>query len=73
MDWKIELIFVPVTDVDRSNDFYVKIGFNADHDHELLPKYQIMVVLSPVGVLRCRMLMFSRERRKRTASHATGS
>ena len=32
MDWKIELIFVPVTDVDRSKDFYVKIGFNADHD-----------------------------------------
>jgi catechol 2,3-dioxygenase-like lactoylglutathione lyase family enzyme len=33
MDWKIELIFVPVTDVDRAKDFYVKIGFNADHDH----------------------------------------
>ncbi len=32
MDWKIELIFVPVTDVDRAKDFYVKIGFNADHD-----------------------------------------
>jgi catechol 2,3-dioxygenase-like lactoylglutathione lyase family enzyme len=32
MDWKIELIFVPVTDVDRSKDFYVKIGFHADHD-----------------------------------------
>ena len=32
MDWKIELIFVPVSDVDRSKDFYVKIGFNADHD-----------------------------------------
>ncbi|WP_102192487.1 VOC family protein [Microbacterium aurantiacum] len=32
MDWKIELIFVPVSDVDRSKDFYEKIGFNADHD-----------------------------------------
>ena len=32
MDWKIELIFVPVTDVDRAKDFYMKIGFNADHD-----------------------------------------
>lgn len=32
MDWKIELIHVPVSDVDRSKDFYVKIGFNADHD-----------------------------------------
>ena len=33
MDWKIELIFVPVTDVDRSKEFYEKIGFNADWDH----------------------------------------
>ncbi len=32
MDWKIELIFVPVTDVDRAKDFYVRIGFHADHD-----------------------------------------
>lgn len=32
MDWKIELIYVPVTDVDRAKDFYVKIGFHADHD-----------------------------------------
>ena len=32
MDWKIELIYVPVTDVDRAKDFYVKIGFNPDHD-----------------------------------------
>jgi catechol 2,3-dioxygenase-like lactoylglutathione lyase family enzyme len=30
MDWKIELIPVPVTDVDRAKDFYTKIGFNAD-------------------------------------------
>lgn len=32
MTWKIELIFVPVTDVDRSKEFYTKIGFNPDHD-----------------------------------------
>jgi len=32
MDWKIELIFVPVTDVDRAKEFYVRIGFHADHD-----------------------------------------
>ena len=34
MDWKIELIFVPATDVDRAKDFYVKIGFNADFDEK---------------------------------------
>ena len=32
MDWKIELIYVPVTDVDRSKEFYERIGFHADHD-----------------------------------------
>ncbi|MFE5407862.1 GNAT family N-acetyltransferase [Microbacterium sp. NPDC056569] len=32
MDWKIELIYVPVTDVDRAKEFYERIGFNADHD-----------------------------------------
>ena len=33
MDWKLELVFVPVSDVDRAKDFYVnKVGFNADYD-----------------------------------------
>jgi catechol 2,3-dioxygenase-like lactoylglutathione lyase family enzyme len=35
MDWKIELIPVPVTDVDRAKAFYEKLGFNADHDHQV--------------------------------------
>jgi catechol 2,3-dioxygenase-like lactoylglutathione lyase family enzyme len=34
MDWKIELVSVPVSDVDRAKAFYVdKAGFTADHDH----------------------------------------
>lgn len=34
MDMKLELVPVPVTDVDRAKDFYVNVvGFNADHDH----------------------------------------
>ena len=32
MDWKIELIFVPVSDVDRAKEFYERIGFHTDHD-----------------------------------------
>lgn len=33
MNWKIELIFIPVSDVDRAKSFYVdQIGFHADHD-----------------------------------------
>lgn len=48
MDWKIELIHVPVTDVDRAKDFYVKIGFNPDHDHRL-PDGVRFVQLTPPG------------------------
>ena len=34
MDYKIELIAIPVADVDRAKVFYVdQVGFNADHDH----------------------------------------
>src|SRR5215469_1644597 len=33
MDWKLELVGIPVSDVDRAKAFYVdKVGFNADHD-----------------------------------------
>jgi catechol 2,3-dioxygenase-like lactoylglutathione lyase family enzyme len=33
MDWKIELLGVPVSDIDRAKEFYVdKLGFIADHD-----------------------------------------
>ena len=32
MGWRIELIFVPVSDVDRAKEFYESIGFHADHD-----------------------------------------
>jgi catechol 2,3-dioxygenase-like lactoylglutathione lyase family enzyme len=36
MDWKLELVTVPVTDVDRAKAFYVEqAGFVADHDHTL--------------------------------------
>ncbi|MDQ1459134.1 MAG: hypothetical protein QOI08_618, partial [Actinomycetota bacterium] len=34
MDWKLELVAIPVTDVDRAKNFYVEqVGFVADHDH----------------------------------------
>jgi catechol 2,3-dioxygenase-like lactoylglutathione lyase family enzyme len=32
MDMRIELIAVPVTDVDRARDFYASLGWNVDHD-----------------------------------------
>ncbi|MFE1644505.1 VOC family protein [Microbacterium sp. P01] len=48
MDWKIELIFVPVTDVDRAKDFYVKIGFHVDHDQTVGDDLRF-VQLTPPG------------------------
>lgn len=48
MDWKIELIFVPVTDVDRAKDFYTSIGFHADHDATPYPGVRF-VQLTPPG------------------------
>jgi len=48
MDWKIELIFVPVSDVDRAKDFYTSIGFHADHDATPQPGLRF-VQLTPPG------------------------
>ncbi|HLU45162.1 MAG TPA: VOC family protein [Natronosporangium sp.] len=48
MDWKIELIPVPVTDVDRAKAFYQRIGFHADHDHQVREGLRF-VQLTPPG------------------------
>jgi predicted enzyme related to lactoylglutathione lyase len=46
--WKIELVPVPVTDVDRAKEFYTRIGFHADHDHRVTPTLRF-VQLTPPG------------------------
>ncbi len=49
MQMKLELVQVPVTDVDRAKAFYTeKIGFNADHDHQLSDELRF-VQLTPPG------------------------
>jgi catechol 2,3-dioxygenase-like lactoylglutathione lyase family enzyme len=48
MDMKLELVAVPVTDVDRAKDFYVRAGFNADHDHTVSEDIRF-VQLTPPG------------------------
>ena len=36
MDWKLELVAIPVSDVDRAKAFYTeRAGFTADHDHTI--------------------------------------
>jgi catechol 2,3-dioxygenase-like lactoylglutathione lyase family enzyme len=49
MDWKLELVAVPVSDVDRAKAFYVEqVGFNADHDHRVSDGLRF-VQLTPPG------------------------
>jgi predicted enzyme related to lactoylglutathione lyase len=49
MDWKLELVPVPVSDVDRAKAFYVEqVGFNADHDHAVSEEIRF-VQLTPPG------------------------
>ena len=49
MDMKLELVMVPVTDVDRAKEFYVdKVGFHADHDHTVSDEIRF-VQLTPPG------------------------
>ena len=49
MDWKLELVSIPVSDVDRAKAFYTdKAGFNADHDYRVSDEIRF-VQLTPPG------------------------
>jgi predicted enzyme related to lactoylglutathione lyase len=49
MDWKLELVAIPVSDVDRAKAFYTdKVGFNADHDYTVSEEIRF-VQLTPPG------------------------
>lgn len=49
MDWKLELVGVPVSDVDTAKAFYTeKVGFNADHDQTVSDDLRF-VQLTPPG------------------------
>jgi catechol 2,3-dioxygenase-like lactoylglutathione lyase family enzyme len=49
MDWKLELVVIPVSDVDRARDFYhQQVGFELDHDHRVSADLRF-VQLTPPG------------------------
>lgn len=48
MDFKLELVAIPVTDVDRAKAFYESAGFHADHDHRVTDELRF-VQLTPPG------------------------
>jgi predicted enzyme related to lactoylglutathione lyase len=49
IEWRLELVQVPVSDVDRAKAFYVdQVGFNEDHDHQVNEEIRF-VQLTPPG------------------------
>jgi predicted enzyme related to lactoylglutathione lyase len=49
MDFRLELVAIPVSDVDRAKAFYAdRVGFNADHDHRVSDEIRF-VQLTPPG------------------------
>jgi predicted enzyme related to lactoylglutathione lyase len=48
MDYKLELVAVPVSDVDRAKEFYERVGFNADYDQAVSDEIRF-VQLTPPG------------------------
>jgi catechol 2,3-dioxygenase-like lactoylglutathione lyase family enzyme len=48
MDWKLELVMVPVSDVDRAKAFYTeKAGFNLDVDHRAGEEFRVVQMTPP--------------------------
>jgi catechol 2,3-dioxygenase-like lactoylglutathione lyase family enzyme len=49
LDWKIEVVTIPVSDIDRARDFYAeKVGFTVDIDHRISDDVRL-VQLTPPG------------------------
>jgi predicted enzyme related to lactoylglutathione lyase len=48
MDWRLELVQVPVSDVDRAKEFYEHAGFVLEHDHRVTDEIRF-VQLTPPG------------------------
>lgn len=47
MDFKLELVVIPVSDVDRSKAFYEQAGFNVDVDHRAGDSFRVVQVTPP--------------------------
>jgi catechol 2,3-dioxygenase-like lactoylglutathione lyase family enzyme len=48
MDWKLELVSIPVSDVDRAIAFYTEqVGFHLDHDHRISDELRFVQITPP--------------------------
>jgi len=47
MDYKLEVVAVPVSDVDKAKTFYERIGFHTDHDHRVNDALRFVQITPP--------------------------
>jgi catechol 2,3-dioxygenase-like lactoylglutathione lyase family enzyme len=47
MEMRLEVVMVPVTDIDRAKEFYLSVGFNADHDHTVSDDVRFVQMTPP--------------------------
>jgi catechol 2,3-dioxygenase-like lactoylglutathione lyase family enzyme len=47
MDMRLELVAVPVTDVDRAKEFYLRVGFGLDHDQTVSDELRFVQMTPP--------------------------
>jgi catechol 2,3-dioxygenase-like lactoylglutathione lyase family enzyme len=47
MEMRLEVVTVPVSDVDRAKEFYLAVGFNADHDHTVSEEVRFVQMTPP--------------------------
>jgi catechol 2,3-dioxygenase-like lactoylglutathione lyase family enzyme len=47
MDWLLEVVVLPVADVDRAKAFYERIGFTADVDHRAGEQFRVVQMTPP--------------------------
>jgi catechol 2,3-dioxygenase-like lactoylglutathione lyase family enzyme len=61
MDWKLELVAIPVSDVDRAKAFYAdQLGFNLDHDHTVNETIRFVQLTRLGQPARSRLVVASR-------------
>ena len=67
MNMRLELVAIPVTDVDRAKAFYERAGFTADHDHKVSENLRF-VQLTPPGSA-CSIVIGDRKSTRLNSSH----
>jgi catechol 2,3-dioxygenase-like lactoylglutathione lyase family enzyme len=60
VDWKLEVIVVPVSDVDRAKEFYTdQVGFHCDVDHSAGEDFRVVQLTPPASA--CSVVLMRNE------------